>query len=121
MQTRFILQWFTILSFFVIAFVLELAPWPVGFQMLKPAWLVLVLLYWVLAIPNKVSIGWSFFTRINLGFNIRLYIRRSRSRTFYEYVYHCQKLFNSAKFITLVPKFIGCTFRLHYKITYFLS
>ncbi|SPX43313.1 cell wall structural complex MreBCD transmembrane component MreC [Haemophilus influenzae] len=53
MQTRFILQWFTILSFFVIAFVLELAPWPVGFQMLKPAWLVLVLLYWVLAIPNK--------------------------------------------------------------------
>ena len=60
MQTRFILQWFTILSFFVIAFVLELAPWPVGFQMLKPAWLVLVLLYWILAIPNKVSIGWSF-------------------------------------------------------------
>ncbi|HHE8745441.1 TPA: rod shape-determining protein MreD [Haemophilus influenzae] len=60
MQTRFILQWFTILSFFVIAFVLELAPWPLGFQMLKPAWLVLVLLYWILAIPNKVSIGWSF-------------------------------------------------------------
>ena len=46
MQTRFILQWFTILSFFVIAFVLELAPWPVGFQMLKPAWL-LYLYYFI--------------------------------------------------------------------------
>ena len=34
-----------------------LATW---FQAFKPAWLVLVLLYWVLAIPNKVSIGWAF-------------------------------------------------------------
>ena len=60
MQTRFILQWLTILSFFVVALVLELAPWPLGFQAFKPAWLVLVLLYWILAIPNKVSIGWAF-------------------------------------------------------------
>ena len=60
MQTRFILQWITILTFFVVALVLELAPWPLVFQAFKPAWLVLVLLYWVLAIPNKVSIGWAF-------------------------------------------------------------
>ena len=60
MQTRFILQWLTIFSFFVVSLVLELAPWPLGFQAFKPAWLVLVLLYWVLAIPNKVSIGWAF-------------------------------------------------------------
>ena len=32
MQTRFILQWLTILSFFVVALVLELAPWPRGFE-----------------------------------------------------------------------------------------
>lgn len=60
MQPRFILQWATILSFFIVALVLELAPWPVGFQAFKPAWLLLVLLYWVLAIPNRVSIGWAF-------------------------------------------------------------
>lgn len=61
MNTRFILQWATILVFFIAALVLELAPWPAGFQAFKPSWLVLVLLYWALAIPNKVSIGFAFF------------------------------------------------------------
>ena len=60
MQIRLILQWTTILLFFIIALVMELAPWPVGFQAFKPAWLILVLTYWMLAIPNKVSIGIAF-------------------------------------------------------------
>lgn len=49
MQGRFIFQWATILFFFVVALVMELAPWPAGFQAFKPSWLVLVLLYWSLA------------------------------------------------------------------------
>lgn len=61
MQLRLILQWATIFLFFIIALVMELAPWPVGFQAFKPAWLVLVLTYWVLAIPNKISIGIAFW------------------------------------------------------------
>lgn len=60
MQMRLILQWLTIFLFFVVALVMELAPWPMGFQAFKPSWLVLVLTYWVLAIPNKVSIGIAF-------------------------------------------------------------
>ena len=60
MQIRLILQWTTILVFFIIALVMELAPWPTGFQVFKPAWLILVLTYWILAIPNKVSIGVAF-------------------------------------------------------------
>lgn len=60
MQMRLILQWATIIVFFVVALVMELAPWPTGFQAFKPSWLVLVLTYWVLAIPNKVSIGVAF-------------------------------------------------------------
>ena len=60
MQPRFIFQWATILFFCIAALVLELAPWPAGVQAFKPSWLVLVLLYWVLAIPNRVSIGWAF-------------------------------------------------------------
>lgn len=60
MQMRFILQWATILLFFIAALVMELAPWPVGFQAFKPSWLILVLTYWALAIPNKVSIGMAF-------------------------------------------------------------
>ncbi|OOF35537.1 rod shape-determining protein MreD [Rodentibacter heidelbergensis] len=61
MQLRLILQWATIFLFFIVALVMELAPWPVGFQAFKPAWLVLVLTYWVLAIPNKISIGVAFW------------------------------------------------------------
>ncbi|OOF47206.1 rod shape-determining protein MreD [Rodentibacter trehalosifermentans] len=61
MQLRLILQWATIFLFFIVALVMELAPWPMGFQAFKPAWLVLVLTYWVLAIPNKISIGIAFW------------------------------------------------------------
>ena len=57
MQIRLILQWTTILLFFIIALVMELAPWPTGFQAFKPAWLILVLTYWMLAIPHKGRIG----------------------------------------------------------------
>ncbi|MDU5805412.1 MAG: rod shape-determining protein MreD [Haemophilus parainfluenzae] len=57
MQGRFIFQWAAILCFFVVALVMELAPWPAGFQAFKPSWLILVLLYWTLALPDRVSIG----------------------------------------------------------------
>ena len=60
MQGRFIFQWATILCFFVVALVMELAPWPAGFQAFKPSWLILVLLYWTLALPDRVSIGLAF-------------------------------------------------------------
>ncbi|OOF71277.1 rod shape-determining protein MreD [Rodentibacter caecimuris] len=60
MQGKILFQWLAIFCFFIIALVMELAPWPTNFQDFKPSWLVLVLLYWVLAIPNKVSIGWAF-------------------------------------------------------------
>ena len=50
----------TRLCIFIVAMVLEIIPWPAGFQSFKPSWLVLVLTYWVLAIPNKISIGSGF-------------------------------------------------------------
>ncbi|OOF60222.1 rod shape-determining protein MreD [Rodentibacter myodis] len=67
MQIRLILQWATIFLFFIAALVMELAPWPVGFQAFKPSWLILVLLYWTLAIPNKVNIGFAFLLGIIWG------------------------------------------------------
>ena len=60
MQGRFFFQWFVLISLFIIALVMEIAPWPAGFQGFKPAWLVLILLYWVLAVPRKVNIGCAF-------------------------------------------------------------
>ncbi|MDO5055018.1 rod shape-determining protein MreD [Pasteurella oralis] len=60
MEKRFLLQWLILICTFIVALVMEIAPWPADFQNFKPAWLVLVLLYWALSVPNKVSIGTAF-------------------------------------------------------------
>lgn len=60
MKSRFILQWFILICIFIVALVMEIAPWPAGFQSFKPAWLVLTLMYWVLSIPNRIGIGCAF-------------------------------------------------------------
>lgn len=49
---------------FIVAFVLEIMPWPVGFQGFRPTWVVLVLIYWALALPDKVSVGTAFIAGI---------------------------------------------------------
>lgn len=49
---------------FIVAFVLEIMPWPVGFQGFRPTWVVLVLLYWAMALPDKVSVGTAFVAGI---------------------------------------------------------
>ncbi|MGR3808528.1 rod shape-determining protein MreD [Pasteurella testudinis DSM 23072] len=60
MKGNWILQLLMVVCTFLVALVMEITPWSAEFQGLRPSWLVLVLLYWVLAIPNKISIGWSF-------------------------------------------------------------
>lgn len=64
MRTNPIFQILVILAIFVIAFVLEIMPWPVGFQGLRPTWVVLVLIYWALALPDKISVGTAFLAGI---------------------------------------------------------
>ena len=53
-QTFF--QIFILAFIFIVAFVLEIMPWPNDFQGYRPTWVVLVLLYWALALPDKVSL-----------------------------------------------------------------
>ena len=72
---------------FVVALVMELAPWPAGFQAFKPSWLILVLLYWTLALPDRVSIGLAFLLGF-MGYCARLYFRRACAGTFY-YLLFC--------------------------------
>ncbi|MFY1027599.1 rod shape-determining protein MreD [Actinobacillus seminis] len=60
MRGNFFLQILIIICIFIIAMVLEIAPWPAGLQSFKPAWLVLILMYWVLSTPTKVNIGSAF-------------------------------------------------------------
>lgn len=60
MNPRFFIQLTSLLFIFIVALVMEIAPWPAGFQSFKPSWLVLVLAYWTIVMPEKVSIGSAF-------------------------------------------------------------
>lgn len=39
---------------------LEVMPWPVDYYMFKPAWVFLLLLYWLTALPHRINIGSAF-------------------------------------------------------------
>ncbi|QIM62811.1 rod shape-determining protein MreD [Pasteurellaceae bacterium Orientalotternb1] len=64
MRQNAIFQLLVLIFIFVVAFVLEIMPWPLGFQGLRPAWVALVLIYWALALPDKISVGTAFLAGI---------------------------------------------------------
>ncbi|QLB20204.1 rod shape-determining protein MreD [Vespertiliibacter pulmonis] len=64
MKQNTIFQFLILVLIFIVAFVLEIMPWPAGFQALRPAWVVLVLIYWALALPSKISVGTAFVAGI---------------------------------------------------------
>ena len=41
---------------------ISLLPWPDKLSLFRPEWLVLVLLYWVIALPYRIGVFWGFFT-----------------------------------------------------------
>lgn len=64
MRQNAIFQLLVLIFIFAVAFVLEIMPWPLGFQGLRPAWVALVLIYWALALPDKISVGTAFLAGI---------------------------------------------------------
>ncbi len=49
-----------------IAFVLEVLPMPIGTDIYRPDWLLLVLVYWNIALPQRVNLGVAFICGILL-------------------------------------------------------
>ena len=59
-------EWFTIFASFLIAAILTILPLPEWAVWFRPAWLPLVLIYWLLAIPYRVGFGLAFAVGIVL-------------------------------------------------------
>ena len=51
-----------IITSLAVAAWLSQLPWPDLLALFRPHWLVLVLIYWVLALPYRIGVFWGFFT-----------------------------------------------------------
>ena len=49
-----------IIASFAIALLLTMLPLPTWAQAFRPEWITLVLIYWCMALPGRVSIGWGW-------------------------------------------------------------
>jgi len=59
-------NWLVIVVTFIIAFVLTLLPMPDWTVWLRPAWILLVLTYWVTVMPYRVNVGTAWIVGICL-------------------------------------------------------
>lgn len=50
-----------IIMSFVVAFILLILPLPSWAQLFRPEWVAMVVIYWSMALPNRVGIGVSWF------------------------------------------------------------
>ncbi|OCG28186.1 rod shape-determining protein MreD [Gilliamella sp. wkB108] len=61
-RNRIVIIWLTL----IIGLCLQIIPWPAAYYMLKPHWLMLILAYWLIALPHRVGMGTAFIFGICL-------------------------------------------------------
>lgn len=49
---------------FLFALILQIQPWPQNWQGLRPAWVLMVMMFWILTLPKKINIGTALFIGI---------------------------------------------------------
>ncbi|MBA3661203.1 MAG: rod shape-determining protein MreD [Gammaproteobacteria bacterium] len=54
-------SWFAILTTFIVGLVLMILPMPDWTIWLRPAWVLLILIYWSFEMPSRVSVGMAWF------------------------------------------------------------
>lgn len=65
--------WFSLL----IAFVLSILPMPAWLSIARPAWVPLVVLYWVMALPERFGLLFAFFSGLVLDIFLGTYFGQS--------------------------------------------
>ena len=55
-----------IVASFFIALILTILPLPTWAQAFRPEWITLVLIYWCMALPTRVNIGWGWIAGLML-------------------------------------------------------
>jgi len=55
-----------VFSSFVLALLLTMLPLPTWAQAFRPEWVALVLIYWCMALPSRISIGWAWVAGLML-------------------------------------------------------
>ncbi len=60
MQKNTNATWVIVLSF-LIAFLLAIVPFPLWAMNYRPEWIPMVMIYWAMALPYRIGIGWAFF------------------------------------------------------------